>query len=332
MSIEFHAGMLPNFPSKQCLDMGIKAEQLGFDGVWLADSHSVFRDAYALLAALALKTTTLKLGTAVTQPVTRHPAVMANSWSTLDELSDGRGIMGIGIGESAVFNLGLRPEKLAAFEEKVNAIRSLIEGKTVEYGDTEIKSAWSNTKVPIIMACSGPKSLQLGGKIADGVLYQVGANPDFHRYALENIRKGAEAAGRDFSELKIYSRLACSIGDDRETARNAVKGYCSVAAGTTYKTVPQQYFSDSLYQQLKDFKDNYDYAEHGSNSAGHAQWLTDDIIDAVSVSGTPEEAIPRIQEIADMGIDGFVIPFAQPDPIPFLELFANKIMPNIHSK
>ncbi len=332
MTIEFHAGMLPNFPSQQCLDMGVKAEQLGFDGVWLADSHSVFRDAYALLAALALKTTTLKLGTAVTHTVTRHPAVMANSWSTLDELSNGRGIMGIGIGESAVFNLGLKPEKLAAFEEKVNTIRALIEGETIEYQGTEIKSAWSHTKVPIIMACSGPKSLQLGGKIADGVLYQVGANPDFHRYALANIRKGAEATGRDFNDLKIYSRLACSIGDDREAARNAVKGYCSVAAGTTYKTVPREYFSESLYQQLKDFKDHYDYAEHGSNVAQHSKWLTDDIIDAVSVSGTPKEAIPRIQEIVDMGIDGFVIPFAQQDPAAYLELFADKVMPHIQSK
>ena len=331
MSIEFHAGMLPNFPSQQCLAMGVEAEQLGFDGVWLADSHSVFRDAYALLAALAMKTSRLKLGTAVTQPVTRHPAVLANAWSTLDELSNGRGIMGIGIGESAVFNLGLKPEKLAVFEEKVNAIRALIEGEAVDYDGSEIQSAWSATKVPIIMACSGPKSLQLGGKIADGVLYQVGADPAFHRYALDHIRQGAEAAGRDFKQLKIYSRLACSIGEDRAAARDAVKGYCSVAAGTTYKTVPQQYFSDSLYQQLKDFKDHYDYIEHGSNAAQHAQWLTDDIIDAVSVSGTPAEAIPRIQEIADMGIDGFVIPFAQPEPGPFLRLFAEQVMPNIQS-
>jgi 5,10-methylenetetrahydromethanopterin reductase len=332
MTIEFHAGMLPNMPSHQCLDMGVKAEQLGFDGLWLADSHSVFRDAYALLAALSLKTSKLKLGTAVTLTGTRHPAVVANSWSTLDELSCGRGIMGIGIGESAVFNLGLKPEKLAVFEEKINVIRALIEGGTVEYGGKEIHSAWSNTKVPIIMACSGPRSLQLGGKIADGVLYQVGANPDFHRYALDNIRKGAEEAGRDFDDLKIYSRLACSISEDRQAARDAVKGYCSVAAGTTYKTVPEQYFSDSLYQQLKDFKDNYDYAEHGSNAAQHGKWLTDDIIDAVSVSGTPEEAIPRIQEIADMGIDGFVVPFAQQDPSPYLELFANKIIPSIKTK
>ena len=179
------------------------------------------------------------------------------------------------------------------------------------------------------MACSGPKSLQLGGKIADGVLYQVGANPDFHRYALEHIRKGAEAAGRKFEDLKIYARLACSIGEDRAAARDAVKGYCSVATGTTYRTVPREYFTDSLYQQMKDFNDNYQYIEHGSNKASHAKWLTDDIIDAVSVSGTPEEALPRIQEIADMGIDGFVIPFAQPDPTAYLKLFADRIMPNI---
>lgn len=329
MNIEFHAGVLPNMPSHQCLDIGVKAEQLGFDGVWLADSHSVFRDAYALLAALSVKTTTLKLGTAVTITGTRHPAVLANSWSTLDELSNGRAINGIGIGDSAVANLGMKPEKLAEFEEKVNVIRALIEGETIEYNGKDLHSAWSNTHVPIIMAASGPKSLQMAGRIADGVLYQVGANPNFHRYALDNIRKGAEQAGRDFNDLKIYSRLACSISEDRQAARDAVKGYCSVASLTTYKTVPRDYFSDDLYQQLHDFIENYDYAEHGSNAAQHRKWLTDDIIDTVSVSCTPDEAIPRIQELANMGINGFVMPFAQPDPTPYLELFADKVIPNI---
>jgi 5,10-methylenetetrahydromethanopterin reductase len=332
MTISFNIGLLPNRPINECIEIGISAEELGFDGIWVADSHSIMRDPYSILAALATKTTRLKLATGVTHTVTRHPAVLANSWASLHELSGGREIMGIGIGESAVHNLGLKPERLASFEEKLNVIRALIRGEKISYQDTEIQMAWSHYEVPIVMACSGPKSLQLAGRIADGVLYQVGANPDFHRYALDNLKIGAEQAGRTLDDLTIYARLACSVSDDRQAARDEIMGYCSVAAGTTYKTVPREYFNASLWQQLGEFKANYNYAEHGSNQAKHRALLTDDIIDAIAVAGTPEEAVPRLQEIAAMGIDGFVCPFAMDDPISYMRFFSENIIPQVTGK
>ncbi len=328
MTISFNVGILPNRHVNDCIEQGVVAEQLGYDGVWVADSHSLMRDPYAVLNVLATKTEKLKLATGVTLTGTRHPAVLANSWATLHELSGGREILGIGVGESAIYNLGMKPEKLAVFEEKVKVIRALIKGEKIEYEGTEITS-WSDYDTPIFMACSGPKSLQLGGRIADGILYQVGADPGFHRYAMENIRKGAEAAGRNFEDIKLYARLACSVSHDREKAREEIKGYCAIAAGTTFKTVPRDYFNDSLYQQLSAFKANYDYAEHGSNVAKHHALLTEDIIDAVAVAGTPEEVIPRLQELVDMGVQGFVFPFAQPEPITYMETFAKEVMPKI---
>jgi 5,10-methylenetetrahydromethanopterin reductase len=328
MTISFHVGMLPNRPVNYCIEQGIAAERLGYDGIWVADSHSVMRDAYAVLNVLAVKTRSLKLATGVTVTGTRHPAVLANSWATLHELSGGREILGIGVGESAVHNLGMKPEKLAVFEEKVEVIRTLIRGGRVEYGGKEI-TAWSDYETPIFMACSGPKSLQLGGRIADGILYQVGADPGFHRYAMDNIRAGAENPGRKIEDLTLYARLACSVSSDRKQARDAVKGYCGVAAGTTFRTVPREYFADVLYNQLAEFKAGYDYAEHGSNEARHGALLTEDIIDAVAVAGTPDEVIPRFRELIDMGVQGFVIPFAQPDPLPFMQTFANEVMPRL---
>lgn len=330
MTISFNVGMLPNRHIDDCIAQGVAAEKLGYDGVWVADSHSLMRDPYAVLNVLAVKTRDLKLATGVTITGTRHPAVLANSWATLHELSGGREILGIGVGESAVHNLGMKPEKLAIFEQKVKVIRALIKGESIQYENKEI-TAWSNYDTPIFMACSGPKSLQLGGRIADGVLYQVGANPGCHRYAMENIRKGAEAAGRNFGDIKLYARLACSVSHDRDKAREEVKGYCSIAAGTTYKTVPREYFDAALYQQLTEFKANYDYAEHGSNEARHRSGLSEDIIDAMAVAGTPGEIIPRLQELVDMGVQGFVFPFAQPDPIPYMETFAMEVMPKIRA-
>jgi len=329
MSVEVHIGILPNRSVQQAVDLGVAAEEFGYDGVWIADSHSIMRDAYAVLTLLAAKTRRIQLAAGVTLTVTRHPAVLANSWATLQEISGGRAILGIGVGESAVHNLGLKPERLAVLEDKIRVIRALLRGESVDYEGTNIQMAWSNCEVPVVMACSGPKSLQLGGRIADGVLFQVGSSPAFVRYALDNIRKGAEQAGRNLDDLKLYMRVACAVSADREKAREEVKGYAAAAAGTTVKTVPREYFDEQLWEELVNFKSNYDYAQHASNQARHKELLTDRILDAIAIAGTPSEAVPRFQELAGMGLDGFVWPAGMPDPAGYLETFAREVMPQL---
>ena len=331
MSVSFHIGNLPNQLVQHALEMGRRSEELGFDGLWVADSHSVMRDAYAILAVLATQTSTLKLATGVTHTVTRHPAVLANSWATLQELSEGRAICGIGVGESAVHNLGLKPERLAVFEEKLGVIRALLNGETVEYEGKEIQMPWSTSPVPLIMASSGPRSLQLAGRVADGVLFQVGSEPRLVQYALDNIAKGAEAAGRSLSDLKLYMRVATAVADDREQAQREIKGYASVAAGTVFSTVPSEYLDEDLHEDLARMKAAYDYAEHGSNASSHSDLLTDRIFDAIAVACTPEEAVQRFQAIVDMGIDGFVSPAGMAEPWPYIETLAEKVIPHVNS-
>ena len=309
--------------------MGRVAEELGYSGIWVADSHSVMRDAYSILSVLATQTSTLQLATGVTHTVTRHPAVLANSWATLQELSDGRAICGIGVGESAVHNLGLRPERLAAFEQKITVLRNLLRGEAVEYEGKEIHMPWSTWEVPIVMASSGPRSLQLAGRIADGVLFQVGSDPMLVQYALDNIRKGAEQAGRSLHDLKLYMRVATSVADDIEQARREIRGYASVAAGTVFSTVPREYFDDALYEDLERMKAGYDYAHHASNESRHSELLTDRIYDAIAVACAPDEAARRFQLLADLGIDGFVWPAGMADPLPYMESFAESVMPRV---
>ena len=329
MSLSFDVGCLPNRPLADSVEMGIAAQRLGFGGIWVADSHSVMRDAYTVLSVLATRTSKLNLATGVTLTGTRHPAVLANSWATLDELSGGRAVCGIGVGESAVYNLGMRPERLAVFEEKVKVIKALLRGEKITYEGTEIHMPWSNCEVPVVVASSGPKSLQMAGRIADGVLFQVGAQPALVDYALDNIRIGAESAGRKLSDLKLYMRVATSVHTDREIAQAELKGYTSVAAGTVFKTVPKEYLDEALYEDLARFKASYDYAEHGSNDSGHSELLTDRIFDAVAVACTPEEAVARFRALAAKGLDGFVCPFGMPEPIPYMQTFAEQVMPKV---
>jgi 5,10-methylenetetrahydromethanopterin reductase len=329
MPVSFHVGCLPNRPVEACLEMGRQAEQLGYAGIWVADSHSVMRNVNSILAALAVQTTQLQLASGVTHTVTRHPAVLANSWATLQELSAGRAICGIGVGESAVYNLGLKPEKLADFEHKLGVVRALIQGEKVLYEGTEIQMPWSQKKVPMVMASSGPKSLKLAGRVADGVLFQVGTEPRLVQYALDHIQAGAESVGRKLDDLKLYMRVATSVHENRETAQQDLKGYASVAAGTVFKTVPRHYFDDDLYEDLKRFKASYNYAEHGSNTSEHSKLLTERIYHAIAIACPPDEAISRFRELAAMGVDGFVLPFAMPDPVPYMRKFAEEVVPHV---
>jgi 5,10-methylenetetrahydromethanopterin reductase len=330
MSVSFHIGCLPNQSVQHALEMGRRSEEYGFAGIWVADSHSVMRDAYAILAVLATQTRSLQLATGVTLTVTRHPAVLANSWATLQELSEGRAICGIGVGESAVHNLGLKPERLAVFEKKLAVIRALLNGEKVEYEGAEIQMPWSTAPVPLVMASSGPRSLQLAGRVADGVLFQVGSEPRLVQYALDNIAKGAEAGGRSLSDLKLYMRVATAVAEDRERAHQEIKGYASIAAGTVFSTVPADYLDGELREDLARMKAAYDYTEHGSNVSSHSDLLTDRIFDAIAIACPPQEAVKRFQAIADMGIDGFVSPAGMADPWPYIETLAEQVVPHVN--
>ena len=120
------------------------------------------RDAYTIMSLIASQTSRIRVASGVTNAITRHPSVLANSWATLDEISGGRAVMGIGVGESSIRTLGLKPDRLAALENKIGVLRALMNGDEVEWEGNTFRLTWPRCQVPIVMACSGPKSLQLG--------------------------------------------------------------------------------------------------------------------------------------------------------------------------
>jgi 5,10-methylenetetrahydromethanopterin reductase len=329
MAISFDIGLLPQGPIAETAELAVLAEELGFGGVWVADSQSVFRDAYAALALCAAKTRRIRLATGVTNPVTRHPAVIAGSFATLDELSGGRAILGLGVGESAVRTLGLKAARLRDLEEATEVIRTLLRGRPVAYQGREIRIAWAQRPVPVFLAASGPKSLQLAGRIADGVLIQAGADPRLIRWALKNVQTGAEQAGRNLEDLRIFLRLACAVSADGERAREEVKSYAAVAAGTLFTSVPREEMPAGLWSEIKTMKERYDYYQHADAAARHKEWVTDTILDAVAVAGTPEDVVPRLRTLLSLGIENFVVPLTARDAPGALRLFAEQVLPRV---
>lgn len=329
MACSFDIGLLPDRPVDEVAKLVVLAEQLGFTGAWVADSQSIFRDAFAVLAVCAQRTTRIRLATGVTNPVTRHAAVLAGSFATLDELSGGRAIMGIGVGESAVYTIGARRANLARMREVAAAVRALIAGEKVLLDGAELQLPWAAGNVPVYVASSGPRSLELAGEYADGVLFQVGASPELVRYAIDHVRAGADRAGRDPSAIRLLARLACSVAGDRAWARDQVRGYAAAAAGTVFTSVPPERIPPAAADDIRAMKEHYDYMAHASHTAHHRDLVTDRIIDAISISGTPEEAVPRFRELIGLGVDGFVIPITSAEPEVSMRNLAEEVIAHV---
>lgn len=327
--VAFHIGLLPDRPADEVADLILHAEELGFDGAWVADSQSIFRDCYAALTLAADRTSRVALATGVTNPVTRHPAVLAGALATLQEQSGGRAICGIGVGESAVRTIGHTPARLAELEEATAVLRGLLAGETVSWDGSEIRLTWTSSPVPVWFASTGPRSLRLGGRIADGVLFQVGADPGLVSYAMSTIAAGAADAGRDVRDVGRLVRLACSVAPDGAWARREVRGYVAAAAGTVYGSVPHDAIPADLLDDLRHMKERYDYFEHASATARHEELITDRIVDAISISGTPEDAVPRFRELVELGVDGFVVPITTSDPRATMETLARDVIPHV---
>ena len=132
------------------------AESMGFDYIATADSQSLFRELYVGLTILAQTTEHAQIGAAVTNPLTRHPAVTASGIASINELSGGRAFLGIGSGDSAVLNLELRPARLSQMKEYIETVRTLLTGQSCLYQGRRIHVRWSEASVPIMMAAEGP--------------------------------------------------------------------------------------------------------------------------------------------------------------------------------
>jgi 5,10-methylenetetrahydromethanopterin reductase len=326
----FHFGFLPNKPAAEVAELAAAAEELGFEGIWIADSQSIFRDAWVALTASALGTQRIRLATGVTNPVTRHPAVVAGAIATLDELSGGRAILGIGVGESAVKTLGLPRATLARLADYVRVVRALLAGETVEFEGRELRMAWPVRPVPIYLASSGERSLELAGAIADGVVFQRGSSPAFVMLALDAVARGEARAGRAPGSVVRICRLACAVSEDGAAARDEIRGYVSVAAGAS-RSLPDEVIEPHLREDLRRMKEAYDVHRHGGSGSPQAALVTDRVVDSFAAAGTPAEVAARMRELAALGLDGFSLTTTAPDPRRMLETLAGKVLPQVRA-
>jgi 5,10-methylenetetrahydromethanopterin reductase len=300
-------------PAAELLELAAEAERLGYDAVWCNDDR-LQHDVFAMLAAIAQRTRRVVLGPGVTNPYSRHAALIATAVATLDELSDGRARVGLGAGGTNHRALGVRREApAAALREAVAVIRGLlagervnVDGRVVHAHEAQLDFAPSRADVPVFIGARGPRVLELAGEVADGVIVGNIATREGWSYALGRVEEGARRAGRDPSSIEVCAWLYTCVADDAHAAAQAIAPMVGTSLITSRPILHElgvempAAFAEAM--QRADWRLDRDVVHDA------ARTLPVEVIDAFGLAGTPDAcrgrlatllaAFPQISEVA----------------------------------
>ncbi|HEX9411017.1 MAG TPA: TIGR03842 family LLM class F420-dependent oxidoreductase [Actinomycetota bacterium] len=315
-------------PPSRVVEWAKLAEDNGFDYVWAWDSHVLWQDVYPVFTLIATNTERIRIGPCVTNPATRDITVTASALATLNEISGGRMVMGIGRGDSARRVIGKPPVTVERLEEACRTIKDLAEGREVDYEGTPTQLKWAKGPLPVWVAAYGPKALRCAGRVADGLIMQL-ADPYIVEWSLQYVKEGAKEAGRRFEDIQIMSAAPAYVTDDLQHARDQVRWFPALVSNHVVDLV-KRYATTDLPQALTDFikaRDHYDYAEHGRTGAEHASFVTDEVVDRFCVIGTAEQCLAKLKDLEALGVDQFNIYSMVDDPAAVIESFGKQLIP-----
>ena len=330
--MDFGVTVLPDPPFSRWLELIQLAERHGFGYAWTYDSHVLWQESIPMLAIAARETSTIKLGHFVTNPATRDPTVLASSYATLHDLSDGRMVMGVGRGDSAVRFIGRQPMKVADFEKALAMIREFMNGQEVSWNDKDLQLKWVREelpRIPVWVAGYGPKALGVAGRVGDGVIIQL-ADPEIIQWIMGTARAAAEEAGRDPAELKCIVCAPSHVGpieDGREQTR-----WFPAMVSNHVKDLIERYGTDGsvVPHALTDYVEKrkfYDYDEHSRVGAKHGEFVTDEICDRFSVLGDVGQISKKLRELESIGVDHYSIYLMTHNQEATLEAYGREIIP-----
>jgi 5,10-methylenetetrahydromethanopterin reductase len=298
-------GVSPRESFTQVGEIAKEVEGLGFDMLWFVDHQLGMKDVYAAMTMAALNTKTIGIGAAVTQLQTRHPTVTANATTALDEISNGRAILGLGAGWVSVHSIGQQPNKTSEIREGIKLIRRLFAGEVIDFNGVEGQLATARRQIPIYLAVSQPLMLRMCGEVCDGAILMGAADPDFCKWQLQYIYEGLEKAKRSRKDIVIDLIVTMSIDEDEQQAISDVRAWATSQAATfdVWKQMPPAW--ERYRPQFKQAAEQYHYKEHLSLHAGHKQIVSDEFVQSVAVAGNLRSSIERLKSVAALDIDRF---------------------------
>ncbi len=311
------------------------AEDAGFALLATGDSQSLWSDPFVTLSLGATVSREARLAVTVSNPRTRHPAVVASSLAALSQLTGGRVVYGIGSGDSALRNIGLPAAPVAEVGEFAQAVRRLCQGEQITWHGAQATVRWASCAVPVWIAAEGPRTQYLAGQVADGVLLSNALHPEPLGKALAQVRAGAAAAGRSMDDIEVWCMAAMCFAETEDAAIHKLRAILAGTANHVYRgDVTAKGVPPELHQALKTLQARYDSAHHASPAtAGHNARLVEDpellrfLADRSVIAGPPERCVERIAELSARGIKNVLVHSQANDPLEFMETFRTGVTP-----
>jgi 5,10-methylenetetrahydromethanopterin reductase len=334
--MKFDVGILGSEPLPAIVSQVRLAESLGYDTVWITDTHLLCRELWVTLAACAAGTRRVRLGPGITVPHTRHVSVTASAAATLEEIAAGRVVVGIGTGGSAAQTMGLTIQetaRTATLERMATALRRLTRRESIRLeSGSEARLAWLDApcNIPIYAAGSGPRMLAAAGRVGDGAIMYASTDPGILRAGLGFVAAGAAEAGRRLADLDVAVWAPMSVGPDRMLARDHARG--RVASALRHPLpVP---FAEEDRPVVERLRREYDAFQHAAAASRHRELVPDRLVELMALAGTPDEVRAQVRRLMTVPEIGRIIvlpqvPTASLDRAGILRTFADSVMAHV---
>jgi alkanesulfonate monooxygenase SsuD/methylene tetrahydromethanopterin reductase-like flavin-dependent oxidoreductase (luciferase family) len=347
MNVRFGVSVLSGtaFPHRRDLDQLAELIRIidgsGVELIGTNDTSFIGGDAYVRATLIARTATNAQVGIHPTNPLTREPQIMAAFMASIDAMTEGRAFLDIGSGDSAVYNIGLQPASRARIADYVTCVRDLIATGEGSYDGRPQRVRWHREavcdRIPITLCAEGPKTLNLGGRLFDGVIAGTGLLPEVISDTIERVAAGAVEAGRDPADAEVWFTTRSSLDADHDKAVERIHASVSSILNHSMrfsldgKNVPGQFRA-----KIAEYVEGYELYDHvlqaGRNPKRMAELgLTEYGLNRFALAGDVKAWIERIGELAELGASRLWLSTESGDlnrQIHYMRVFTEQIMPH----
>ncbi|MEM2896142.1 MAG: LLM class flavin-dependent oxidoreductase [Candidatus Bathyarchaeia archaeon] len=288
--VKFGIGFMPNGSIEETVELAKLAEKRQFDFLWVLDSilSNDFRDPYPLISTISMETKRIMVGAWASNLFAHHPALILVSVLTINELSDGRAMIGLSLDDSPILRtLGkeVKTEGAKALGELIPIIKDLLNGKTLSYEgeDFRFKNVTlfhkPKNKIPIYVSASTEEELRVAGQLADGVL--LNAPLEYFKFAWKTVKEGAKEVNRSLNEFELVNWLPWAVSKDVKLAKDLVKPYIAKLIVNIPKEVFEELrMEEGIREKIK----------------SSSEYITDEVVEKFSFTGTIWDCNKKVKE------------------------------------
>jgi 5,10-methylenetetrahydromethanopterin reductase len=299
-------GLLNNLAMHESIEITKRAEELGYESIWYAE-HNFSRDAVSICAAASTVTERIRIGPCVVPIFTRSALLLATTFATLDELSKGRIVFGVGAGSQLLIKAqGINYEKpLTALRENIEACRAVwaahgshvsFDGTIIKLKDAELDFEPIRRSIPVYIGATGPKACELSGEIANGVLLNAFLGTAYVERTMERLHAGAAKANRNLDGWDVGMMLVTCLADTKREAQEYLRPLVALYLSRLPDIAQQTSAWGELWDEM-----SAAVAEGGAEAGAH--FVSNELVDELTLNGTEKDIREGVERYIAAGVN-----------------------------